>query len=60
MEGRGVRDQLATDFVRRIGPLYVTMQVTVPFFLSLHLRKGAEYVIVIILVLDPQIDFLPL
>jgi hypothetical protein len=59
MEGGGVSDQLATYLVSGSCPLDVTFQVFIRIMLFLHLLKVAEDVIVMVLILDPQIDCLP-
>ena len=56
MEGGGISDQLSTDFVSGIRPPNVTFQVTVLLFVFLQFRKCAEYVVIFVLVFDPQVD----
>ena len=56
MEGRGIGEQLSTNFVRCLGTIYVTFHW---LNLALHRTNRAEYVILIVLVFDPQVNRLP-
>ena len=60
MEFGSVGEQLAADLISGIGPLDMTRQVFALFFISLHVRQCAKYVIFVILVLDPQVNRLPI